>query len=391
MLEAASVLQNGSLHRASFAYGTRPYPRQDAVRMLSSSSAATPRALAATLSHDVGLASALDMSPDQTSLGAAPTMQSAVNHNNPFTAMTILQAGSDQGLPPAAGVHRSAPRAELHWGSDQNFNQVQYTPQSAKETTEALESMHLKTMECLEVSRSAATTRPSSPAYGADLNQLNLKTRTASMTASMEASGRRSVPPPPPPLQSRRKRRRGGASERAETGFEYNGSNGDMGAADEDVAVHGEFGTRAGIKPETGGAASKQGKKWGRVSINGSNNNNSNISHVLPLSPNSPQQMVTSSSSPGGMGGDGAGKRRRLGSQSQAKAPRENLSEEQKRENHIKSEQKRRTLIKEGFDDLCELVPSLHGGGFSKSVMLSMAADWLEALISGNQQLREQL
>ncbi|KAJ6781317.1 hypothetical protein PWT90_07095 [Aphanocladium album] len=73
------------------------------------------------------------------------------------------------------------------------------------------------------------------------------------------------------------------------------------------------------------------------------------------------------------------------------KGPRENLSEEQKRENHIRSEQKRRTLIKEGFDDLCELVPGLKGGGFSKSTMLSMAAEWLEQLLQGNQTLAAQL
>lgn len=74
-----------------------------------------------------------------------------------------------------------------------------------------------------------------------------------------------------------------------------------------------------------------------------------------------------------------------------AKAPRENLTDEQKRENHIKSEQKRRTLIKEGFDDLCELVPGLQGGGFSKSTMLSMAADFLQELLEGNEELGEQL
>lgn len=86
---------------------------------------------------------------------------------------------------------------------------------------------------------------------------------------------------------------------------------------------------------------------------------------------------------------DSNGKRRKSGVQ--AKAPRENLSEEQKRENHIKSEQKRRTVIKEGFDDLCELVPGLKGGGFSKSTMLTLAAEWLEELLKGNEVLAAQL
>ncbi|KAG0646198.1 hypothetical protein D0Z07_8281 [Hyphodiscus hymeniophilus] len=74
-----------------------------------------------------------------------------------------------------------------------------------------------------------------------------------------------------------------------------------------------------------------------------------------------------------------------------AKSARENLTEDQKRENHIKSEQKRRTLIREGFEDLGELVPGLRGGGFSKSAVLIMSADWLEDLIQGNQILRRQL
>ncbi|KAL3427186.1 hlh transcription [Phlyctema vagabunda] len=70
-----------------------------------------------------------------------------------------------------------------------------------------------------------------------------------------------------------------------------------------------------------------------------------------------------------------------------AKATRENLSEEQKRENHIKSEQKRRTLIRDGFAALNELVPNLQGGGYSKSTMLLMAAEFLERLLDGNKEL----
>ncbi|KAJ5702998.1 hypothetical protein N7488_010546 [Penicillium malachiteum] len=77
--------------------------------------------------------------------------------------------------------------------------------------------------------------------------------------------------------------------------------------------------------------------------------------------------------------------------QSNSRAPRENLSEEQKRTNHILSEQKRRNLIRQGFDDLCTLVPSLRSGGFSKSAMLTQAADWLEDLLRGNEILQRQL
>ncbi|QLI67402.1 uncharacterized protein G6M90_00g050120 [Metarhizium brunneum] len=86
-----------------------------------------------------------------------------------------------------------------------------------------------------------------------------------------------------------------------------------------------------------------------------------------------------------------AGSRRRKSGVNGAKPARENLSEEQKRENHIRSEQKRRTLIKEGFDDLGELVPGLKGGGFSKSTTLAMAAEWLDELLLGNKALAMQV
>lgn len=102
-----------------------------------------------------------------------------------------------------------------------------------------------------------------------------------------------------------------------------------------------------------------------------------------PKSYGGPATVAETESSP-------ASKRRKSGT-TPAKPPRENLTEDQKRENHIRSEQKRRTLIKEGFDDLNELVPALQGGGHSKSVVLVLAGEWLENLIEGNKVLRAQL
>ncbi|KAJ9209113.1 transcriptional regulator family: Helix-loop-helix [Paecilomyces variotii] len=81
----------------------------------------------------------------------------------------------------------------------------------------------------------------------------------------------------------------------------------------------------------------------------------------------------------------------RKAKQGSGKHARENLTEEQKRTNHILSEQKRRNLIKQGFDELCSLVPELRGGGFSKSAMLMQAADWLQDMLHGNEILKAQL
>lgn len=67
---------------------------------------------------------------------------------------------------------------------------------------------------------------------------------------------------------------------------------------------------------------------------------------------------------------------------------RENLTEEQKRSNHILSEQKRRDLIKQGYKDLNEVVPAVRGGGLSKSQVLVEAANFLEKLIEDNETYR---
>lgn len=78
------------------------------------------------------------------------------------------------------------------------------------------------------------------------------------------------------------------------------------------------------------------------------------------------------------------GSKKKRSSAAAQKLQRENLSEEQKRSNHILSEQKRRNLIKRGFDDLHDLVPEIRNGGLSKSSVLMEAANFLEKLIQDN-------
>ncbi|KAG9575800.1 hypothetical protein KCV01_g17684, partial [Aureobasidium melanogenum] len=63
---------------------------------------------------------------------------------------------------------------------------------------------------------------------------------------------------------------------------------------------------------------------------------------------------------------------------------RKNLTEDQKRSNHIRSEQKRRNIIKQGYEDLNELVPNLKTGGFSKSAVLTETTRFLEEIFLGN-------
>lgn len=217
----------------------------------------------------------------------------------------------------------SQPPVEVQWGSDTRFSRsTSYVPDSARETYDALEAQQLSYMACIEPSKSAATTRPSSP------NGESSARPQARNGLPTEPVDEETVEAPP------RKRRK---------------SRNNKEDPEEDDDSTGE---------STGkGSKKRKGKADG----------------------------------PAASGENGTSGKRRKSGPAAAKAARENLSEAQKRENHIRSEQKRRTLIKEGFDDLCDLVPGLKGGGFSKSTMLTMAAEWLEDMLRGNQQLTAQL
>lgn len=72
---------------------------------------------------------------------------------------------------------------------------------------------------------------------------------------------------------------------------------------------------------------------------------------------------------------------------SETKQPRHNLSDTQKRNNHIASEQKRRDAMKTNYEELNLYVPTLHQGtqGLSRSEILQHSGDWLESLRTGNE------
>ncbi|KAK3330333.1 hypothetical protein B0H66DRAFT_57553 [Apodospora peruviana] len=53
------------------------------------------------------------------------------------------------------------------------------------------------------------------------------------------------------------------------------------------------------------------------------------------------------------------------------------LTDEEKKANHIASEQKRRQAIREGFDRLAEIVPGLSGQGRSEAVVLRATVKYL--------------
>ena len=113
-----------------------------------------------------------------------------------------------------------------------------------------------------------------------------------------------------------------------------------------------------------------------------------------PLRKTAPGTRVSKSKKPSvstATNEDSSSSKKKRASAAASKLARENLSEEQKRSNHILSEQKRRNLIKRGFDDLHDLVPEIRNGGLSKSSVLMEAANFLDKLISDNGELRKVL
>ncbi|KAF8254161.1 hypothetical protein K440DRAFT_157908 [Wilcoxina mikolae CBS 423.85] len=70
---------------------------------------------------------------------------------------------------------------------------------------------------------------------------------------------------------------------------------------------------------------------------------------------------------------------------------RPRLSEQEKKNNHIASEQKRRLAIREGFDRLTEIVPGLEGQGRSESIVLKKSVDHMREILQERQMLIERI
>jgi len=66
------------------------------------------------------------------------------------------------------------------------------------------------------------------------------------------------------------------------------------------------------------------------------------------------------------------------------------LTEEQKKENHIRSEQKRREAIREGFDRLSTIVPGIEGQGRSEAIVLNSTLSYTHEQILRRRELLEE-
>ncbi|KAK2003907.1 hypothetical protein LX36DRAFT_565366 [Colletotrichum falcatum] len=67
------------------------------------------------------------------------------------------------------------------------------------------------------------------------------------------------------------------------------------------------------------------------------------------------------------------------------------LTEAEKKQNHIASEQKRRQAIREGFDRLTELVPGLEGQGRSEGLVLKKTVEFMKEQLRQRQELVDRI
>ncbi|SAL98001.1 hypothetical protein [Absidia glauca] len=71
--------------------------------------------------------------------------------------------------------------------------------------------------------------------------------------------------------------------------------------------------------------------------------------------------------------------------------PRDLLTEDEKRANHIASEQKRRNAIRTGFKEMTDIIPTLKNINNSKSTILFKAVEYIRHLDKRNRGLRDKL
>ncbi|KAI0882277.1 uncharacterized protein GGS22DRAFT_170590 [Annulohypoxylon maeteangense] len=78
------------------------------------------------------------------------------------------------------------------------------------------------------------------------------------------------------------------------------------------------------------------------------------------------------------------------GQDSGAQDDKPRLTEEEKKQNHIASEQKRREAIRAGFDRLCDLVPGLEGHGRSEGFVLKETVKYMREQLARRRELVEE-
>lgn len=242
---------------------------------------------------------------------------------------------------PSIRMRQSRPSAEVpQFGSDTNFNTSSYQPPAnGRQELFRKQQEQVGLVSCLKRTESAAPTRASSPVLvGPPFLDQPSGFLPAAQTNNTVAPQTHRSPSGPPPGQIKeeedppRKRKKSGPS-----------SDQDQVVPHVDSKIRGRRPARA------------------------------------------PSPLAESEAS--------APKRRKRQAPSGSTPPksRQNLTENQKKQNHIQSEKKRRDHISAGFQALPDVVPGINGKGLSKALQLQEAAKFIKDLADGNERLRKQL
>ncbi|KAK5660786.1 hypothetical protein OQA88_12153 [Cercophora sp. LCS_1] len=274
-----------------------------------------------------------------------PEAQPAPQHERQYVDTSLVFAYQQ----PAAARRTHIPPTEAQYGSDPNFsNQSGYQPQSWNDSLEAMHTQQAMVLGCLTKNESAATTRANSPILansalpaGNSLPYL-LKTRQ--------------------PAPSRIDEVQSGPSSDAE--LEASPGKRKASSCIEDEEVEEEQPKPKRRRPTNGSSVRRP---TGKQQPNGAN-------------PTCQKQKASPRAAKSG----------RKCSTNKPKVPRVNLTDEEKRKNHIASEHRRRGMIKVGYDDLYRIIPELNPG-MSRAATIAGAVKWVSEMLKGNERLKKQL
>ncbi|KAK4197190.1 hypothetical protein QBC40DRAFT_107205 [Triangularia verruculosa] len=292
-----------------------------------------------------------------------PAAEQQSSHNNlqfmhQGMAMPLHQDANNFNLfAPDPGPSHSQPSrpprgVEVQFGSDPSFSNAQhFVPKHERESTEHIAAKQLATLSCLQRNHSNAPTRAPSPEPWAASHPTTSTTNGVISPLELKTSDLLPNPPQNDGSSSALKKRR--RSDKST----------DSDDEDEDQERSVTQATPISVPSPLRTALSPPIAKRRKPSIAAS--------------------AVEEGATP-----PGHGKRKKS---TAAKPPRENLTEDQKRQNHIRSEQKRRNIIKLGFEKLNEIVPTVINQNLSKAGVLIATHEWIAQLVKENEELERLL
>lgn len=270
--------------------------------------------------------------------GAMATDFSPADHMPPGSHSTPRH---DAGFPHVLGLSRPGPpfplapsrRVEAHYGTDTSFNQPQYQPRSNQDSLHDIDSRHMAILSCLTRNESAAPSRVPSP---------------VDQGRHGPASGPPALFLQTDPSSARRREAYG----------------------DEDEEPRGKRRKSSPVRVES---------PAGEAAVGGV------LAERSPMLPTETQQRRRQSSAQATKTGTPSTSKRKRASTT---VPKKNLTETERRANHIESEARRRNQVTDAFASLRTLVPGIEKSkGLSRNTVLTSIGDWVADLKATNERL----